>query len=247
MLGCWSSGVVRHLLPIFLQALERVCKLRSQVSPSPGCVSVPHQSLRPIPPLPPPPSVPPGFGDGNGLGAQPGEGGGVWRLPHAHVLSRLLSKPHEGWGVIEGCWEETPRIPAFWLDFCLSWTSNPPRSPFLSPQAQQHCRDTEQVGAEGPSGAQDGGSGPLTHSHVSFRLRGEHETPEARGVLPWPRLSPWTPGIRAPHPLPPRSKIWAWAGCGPPRGRGPRGRALSRGKLGEEEAPWRPRLVSLLL
>ena len=28
---------------------------------------------------------------------------------------------------------------------------------------------------------------------------------------------------------------------------GPRGRALSRGKLGEEEAPWRPRLVSLLL
>ena len=40
--GCWSSGVVCHLLPIFLQALEGVRKLRSQVSLSPTCVSVPY-------------------------------------------------------------------------------------------------------------------------------------------------------------------------------------------------------------
>ena len=54
--------------------------------------------------------------------------------------------------MIEGCWEETPRIPAFWLGFRLSQTPNPPSSPFLSPQAQQHRRDMEQVGAEEPSG-----------------------------------------------------------------------------------------------
>lgn len=232
MSGCWSSGVVCHLLPIFLQALEGVCKLRSQVSLSPTLSLSPTWSLRPLPPSPSPPSVPPGFGNGNGLGAQPGESGGVWRLPHAYVLSRLLSRPHEGWGMIEGCWEETPRIPAFWLGFRLSQTPNPPSSPFLSPQAQQHRRDMEQVGAEGPLGAQDGGfwAGFSPCSHVFFRLRGEHETPEARGVLPWPRLSPWTPGIRVPPPLPPRSKIWAWVERGPSRGRGSGGQALSRGQ-----------------
>ena len=107
----------------------------------------------PFPPSPSPPSVPPGFGNGIGLGAQPGESGGVWRLPHAYVLSRLLSRPHEGWGMIEGCWEETPRIPAFWLGFRLSQTPNPPSSPFLSPQAQQHRRDMEQVHASTSTGA----------------------------------------------------------------------------------------------
>lgn len=134
--------------------------------------------------------------------------------------------------MIEGCWEETPRIPAFWLGFRLSQTPNLPSSPFLSPQAQQHRRDMEQVGAEGPLGAQDGGvwAGFSPCSHVFFRLRGEHETPEARGVLPWPRLSPWTPGIRVPPPLPPRSKIWAWVERGPSRGRGSGGQALSRGQ-----------------
>ena len=71
--------------------------------------------------------------------------GGIGRITHAGVLPR----PHEGRGMIEGCWEETPRIPAFWLDFHLSRTPNPPSSPFLSPQAQQYHRDTERVGAEG--------------------------------------------------------------------------------------------------
>ena len=43
--------MVCHLLPIFLQALEGVCKLRSQVSLSPTCVSVPYlEFAAPSPP-----------------------------------------------------------------------------------------------------------------------------------------------------------------------------------------------------
>lgn len=182
----------------------------------------PTWSLRPLPPSPSPPSVPPGFGNGNGLGAQPGESGGVWRLPHACVLSRLLSRPHEGWGTIEGCWEETPRIPAFWLGFCLSQTPNPPSSPFLSPQAQQHRRDTEQVGAEGPSGAQDGGFWvgfspvPMSSSGFVGSMKPQKPGESYPGLV----FLHGPPESECPHPLPPRSRIWAWVERGPSWGRG---------------------------
>lgn len=123
-----------------------------------------------------------------------------------------------------------PQDSAFWLDFCLSRTPNPPRSPFLS-HRPSNTRGYGQVGAEGPSGAQDGGSGPLTHSMSPSGFVGSVKPQKPGESLPG-LISPWTPESEPP-PLPPRSKIWAWAGRGPPGGRGPRRRALSRGKPGE--------------
>lgn len=43
--------------------------------PCPAPALSPHLSLTPLSPF-----VPPGFGNGNGLGAQPGETGGLWGL-----------------------------------------------------------------------------------------------------------------------------------------------------------------------
>lgn len=206
MLELWGSpSPTPHFLPGFGESVQtqKPGEL-ARVSLSPSEFAAPS-------PLPPP--VPPGFGNGNGLGAQPGEvvASGDFHMPD--VLSRLLSRPHEGWGVIEGCWEETPGFQPS-DDFCLNQTPNPPRSPFLSPPGPATLQGYGAGRAEGPSGARMGALGPHPLPS-SFRLRGR-ETPEARGVLPWPRLS-MDPQRSRPPPLPPRSKIcmgWAWASRG---------------------------------